>query len=138
MPYGLFEILHGDREFLLSRNLLQLLFHRFQFRRESVGLEFGTRARFVDQIDRFVRKEPVGDVPIRQLHGLNNGVFRDFHSMMLFVSVPKPLDNADRFVEIGRLNVDRLESPFQGTVFFNMLSVLIQGRSPNALDLAAR
>src|SRR5688572_1245335 len=57
---------------------------------------------------------------------------------MLFVTVPKPLDDADGFVEIGRLNVDRLESSFQRTIFFNMLSVLIQRRSPNALDLAAR
>ena len=39
---------------------------------------------------------------------------------------------------IGRLDVDRLESPFQGAVFFNVLSVLIQRRGPDALNLAAR
>src|SRR5262245_27589475 len=57
--------------------------------------------------------------------------------MMLFVAVPQPLNNLSSLFNAERLNINRLETPLQGTVLFYVFSVLVQRRRPDALYLAA-
>ncbi len=93
MTHSFLKILHRDRHFLLSRHFLQLLLHSFQLSWKRIGLQFRTRTGFIDQIDRLIRQETVSDIPVRQLDSFHNGVFRNLHAVMLFITVPQPLDD---------------------------------------------
>ena len=58
--------------------------------------------------------------------------------MVILVLLPEPLQDLDGLVHRGRLDHDRLEAAFQRAVLLDVLPVLVEGRRPHALQLAAR
>ncbi len=46
---------------------------------------------FVDHVDRLVRQAATGDVAVRQLDRLLEGIVGDLHAMMLFVPIAQAL-----------------------------------------------
>jgi hypothetical protein len=56
---------------------------------------------------------------------------------MVFVEGANSGEDLDRVVDARLFHLDRLEAPFQGRVPLDVLAVLIEGRRPNRLQLAA-
>ena len=46
-------------------------------------------------------------------------------------------ENGDRVLDVGFVDDDRLETPFQGGVFFHVFAILVQRRGADAAELAA-
>src|SRR5437773_615262 len=80
----------------------------------------------------------VGDVADRQVGGCPNRVGRDGHLMVLLVALANAQQDLDRLLERWFLDHDRLEAPLEGGVALDVLAVLVEGRGPDALQLAAR
>ena len=92
----------------------------------------------IDQVDGLVGQEAVGDVAVRQ-GGCGDdcrvGNADPVVDLVLFLQAAQDRDGVlDR--RLG--HHDRLETPGQGRVLFNVFSVLIQRRGPDAMQLAAR
>ena len=96
-----------------------------QLRRHRIVLNAELARRLINQVDRLVRQEPIGDIPIGQLDGLHDRILCNLNSMVFFIPVAKPLNNADSFIHVRWLNVNRLKPPLQCPIFFDMLAVLI-------------
>ena len=135
---GFLKVLEGDRQLLLAGDLLEFLFHGAQIAGQGIGLQLGARPRLIDHVDGLVGKEPIRDVPIRELDGLVDGLLRDFNTVVALIPVAQPLDDADGLLHAGLLHINGLEAPFQRPVLFNVLAILIQGGRADALDLAPR
>ena len=56
---------------------------------------------------------------------------------MDFVPFLQATQDGNRILDTWFLDKDRLEPAFQGTVFFNILSILIKGRGPNTAEFTA-
>ena len=106
-----------------------------------VGLHKGThlrdRSSFIQEIDRLIREEAVGNVPICEKRRCGDGVIRVHHPMVLFVTILQPGQDLGALERRRLGNVDRLEAPLERRVLFNVPAVLGDGRRANALELAA-
>jgi hypothetical protein len=58
--------------------------------------------------------------------------------VVLLVQRLDAVQDVDRLVERRLVDVDRLEAALEGRVFLDVLAVFVEGRCPDALDLAAR
>src|SRR5439155_1279390 len=79
-----------------------------------------------------------GDVADRQVGCCPNRVVRDGNLMVLLVALANAQQDLDRLLERWFLDHDRLEAPLEGGVALDVLAVLVEGRGPDALQLAAR
>src|SRR5205085_10069617 len=61
----------------------------------------------------------------------------NLYPVVRLVAVAQALEDFDRVHLAGRIDVDRLESPGQGGVLFDIFAVFIEGRRADALDFAA-
>ena len=84
------------------------------------------RAGLVDEVDRLIRQETVGDVAVGQLDRGRQRLVRVPHLVVGFVAVAQPAQDRDRVVH-GRLgHQDRLEPPGQRRVLLDVLAVLVE------------
>ena len=135
-----------------SRTCVRLLRHRGELDLElahaPVGLVELDRARvdlhpqprrsLVDEVDRLVRQEPVGDVAIRQhRRGDERGV-ADAHAVMRLVALLQPAQDRDRVGDRRLADEDRLEAALERRVLLDVLPVLVERRRADAAQLAAR
>ena len=134
---GLFEILVGDRLFLLLVELLDLLVDVFQVGRAGHRLQVHPGPGLVDHVDGLIGQATAGNVAIRHFHGRLNGVVGDPHVMVLLVAIAEPLEDVDRLVFGGGLDHHHLEAAIERAVFLDVLAILVQGRGADALDFAA-
>ena len=88
------------------------MFKSLEFTGQRVRLQLGPGSRLVDQIDRLIGQEPIGDVTVGELDGFTDRFLGDFHAVMLFISVPQALNDADCFVNARRLYVNGLKAAF--------------------------
>jgi len=96
--------------------------------RQRIQLHAQRRRRFIDQVDRLIGQEAVGDVAVRKRGRRNNcGIF-DANPVMQFVTVFQPAQNCDRVFYRRLRDQHRLESPFQRWILFDVLPVLVDGR----------
>jgi len=54
-----------------------------------------------------------------------------------FVAVAQAFEDLDRIFLAGRIDMDRLEAASEGGVLLDVLAVLVERRSADALNLAA-
>ncbi len=95
-------------------------------------------ADFVDEIDRLVGEESIGDVSVRQHGGRDQRSILDAHAMMHLVTLAKPTQDADRVLD-GRLaDHDGLEPPLERRILLDVLAVLVERRRADGVQLAAR
>ena len=100
--------------------------------------QLGARARLVDQVDRLVGQEPIGDVAARLVDRGFDGFRRVFDVMERLVAVLHAGEHFDRFLLGRRIDLDRLEPALERAVLLDVLAVLGRGRRADAADLAAR
>ena len=108
----------------------------------SSGLEFDLHPlagrRFVDEVDRLVRQEAIGDVAIRQRRCGNDGRIGDADAVMGLVPVLEPAQDRDRVLDRGLRDEHRLEAPRQRRILLDMLAVFVERGRADAMQFAAR
>ena len=103
-----------------------------------VDLDPQPRGRFVDQVDRLVGQEAVGDVAVAEhRRGDERGV-ADADTVVRLVALLQPAQDRDRVGNRRLADVDRREAPLERGVLLDVLAVLVERRRADAAELAAR
>ena len=95
-------------------------------------------AGLVDQVDRLVREEPVGDVAAALVDRRLDGLRRVHHVVERLVAVLDAHQDVDGAGLVGRLHLDGLEPPLERPVLLDVLPVLRGRGRADAADLAPR
>ena len=83
------KILITNSGFLLMSNLSKLVFKSFNFRWRNLASDPGASTRFINDINRFIRKEAIRDVAVRKLSCMLKCIIRNYNTMMVFVVTPE-------------------------------------------------
>ncbi len=112
--------------------------HLVELRRHRVDLHAQLRRRLVDEVDRLVRQEPVGDVAMRQHGRGDERRVLELHAVVDLVALAQAAQDRDRVLD-GRLaDQHRLEAPLERRVLLDVLAVLVERRRADGVQLAAR
>ncbi len=133
---GLLEFLGLDRGFLLAPGGLDLFFEIAVDRWSGHRLDPHPRGGFVNQVDRLVRQETVGDVTVGQLGRGFQGVIGDLDLVVLLVALAQAFEDLHGLFRGRLFDPDLLEAALQGRVAFEVLAVLVEGGRADRLDLA--
>ena len=106
--------------------------------RLGIDLHLEPRRRLVDQIDRLVGQEAVGDVAVRQRRRRDQRAVGDAHAVMRLVLVLEPAQDRDRVLDARLVDIDRLEAARQRGVLLDVLLVFVERGGADAMQLAAR
>ena len=123
---GFFNLVLHDA----AAHIIQFLWHGVHFRANGC-------TGFIDQVDGFIRQETIRNIAIGKGSGGNQGLIRDFNAMEYFVTFLQTTQNGNRIFNRRFRNQNRLETTFQGGIFFNVFAVFIQRRCANAMQFAA-
>ena len=124
--------------FLLVREPVELLFGLLDVGRQTLGIDPQLAGRLVDEVHRLVRQVTVGDIPVAQPGCRLQGGIVDLHLVMGLVTGTEDAQNFDRLLHRRFLQIDRLEAAFQCGVLLDVLPVLAQRSSADALKLTTR
>src|SRR5215213_8672454 len=102
-----------------------------------VDLHAQPRGRLVDEVDRLVGQEAVGDVAVRQRRRRDERRIRHAHAVVLLVLLFQAAQDRDRVLDRGLADEHRLEAPRQRRVLLDVLPVLVERRRADAVQLAA-
>ena len=106
-------------------------------RRDGGLLDRDARGGLVDEVDRLVGQEAVGDVAVRERGGGDQRRVGDRDAVVGLVAALEPAQDRDRGLD-GRLaDVDRLEAPLERRVLLDVLLVLVERRGADGAQLAA-
>ena len=106
--------------------------------RRGVDLHPQPRGRLVHEVDRLVRKEPVGDVPVREHRRGDERRVADLDAVVRLVALLQAAQDGDRVRHRGLADEDRLEAPLERRVLLDVLAVLVERRRADRAQLAAR
>ena len=95
------------------------------------------RGGLVDQVDRLVGQEAVGDVAVGELGGGLERLVGDLHAVVLLVALAQALEDLHGLLGGGLLDLDLLEAALQGGVALEVLAVLVERGRADRLQLAA-
>src|SRR3954447_1031851 len=135
---GLLELLRLDGRFLLAPRLLDVVLELAVDRRGGHRLDPGTRSGLVDQVDRLVRQEAVGDVAVRQLGRRLQRLVGDADAVMLLVTVAQALEDLLGLLDRWLVDADLLEATLQRRVALEVLAVLVERGRADRLQLTTR
>ena len=135
---GLLELLRLDRGLLLAPRRLDLLLELPVHGRGGHRLDAHARGGLVDEVDRLVGQEAVGDVAVRQLGGRLQRLFGDVDLVVRLVAVAQALEDLHGLLHGGLVDRDLLEATLQGRVALEVLAVLVERGRAHGLQLAAR
>ncbi len=133
---GGLEVLAVDRGLLALPDLADLVVVLAQVRRRRHPADPQARAGLVDQVDRLVREEPVGDVAVGQRRRRDQRLVGDGHAVVRLVAVPQALEHLDRVRDRRLGDLDRLEAPLERGVLLEVLAVLVERGRTDGLQLA--
>ncbi len=122
---------------MLDFQLQDLAFQLVDFGRHGVQFHAQARGGFVDQIDRLVRQETVGDVAMGEGGGGDQGGVLDADAVMDLVAFLEAAQDGDGFLDARFVDENGLETAFQGGVFFDVLAVFVQRGGADAAQFAA-
>ncbi len=134
---GFFVALPLDHFYFFLPDLFELFFEFDHMLRHIDRGNVHTGSSFVQCVDGLVRQEAIGYVAICQAYAGINGIRGVEHIVVLLVALLDVVQDLDRFFDRGRLDHHLLEAAFQCAILFYVLSVFVQGRGANALDLSA-
>ena len=148
---GLLQLLLQHLEALLGGRVLLALQGRFldfklhhapagrvQLGRQRVDLRPDHGTGLVHQVDGLVGQKAVRDVAVREDRCRHQRVVADAHAVVDLQLLADAAQDGDRVLHVGLLHGHGLEPPCQGRVLLDVLSVLIDGRRPDAVQLAPR
>ena len=132
----LLELLLGDGGFLVLADLFEAFFQLGDFTRHVDVLDVDAGTGFVQGIDGLVGQVTVAEITVGELHAGLDGLGRVGHQVVVFVAA---FDVVQDFDGLGRrcwLDENLLETALQGSVFLDILAVLVQSGGADALQLA--
>ena len=109
-----------------------------QFLGFGIHLHTQPARRLVDQVDRLVGQEPVGDVAVGKRGSGNQRAVGDAHAVMQLVLLLDAAQDRDGILDRRLAHEHRLEAPRQRRVLLDMLAVFIQRRRTDAVQGATR
>ena len=112
--------------------------HFVEFSGQGVDLGADQGAGLVDEVDRLVGQEPVGDVAVGEGGRGDQGVVLDPHAVVNLEALAQAAQDGHRVLDRRRVDEDRLESPLEGRVLLDVLAVLVQGGRADAMEFAPR
>src|SRR5262245_4470692 len=130
-------ILGGERGLLdlesrqATRQLVELGRHRV-----DLGTDNG--ARLVYEVDRLVRQEPVGDVPVAQCHRGDERAVLDLYAVEHLEPFAQAAKDRYRVLDRRLVHDDRLEPPFQRGVLLDVRAVFVERGRADHVQFAAR
>src|SRR5437762_1940446 len=133
----LFEILLADRALHLLDGDADALVDLAEFLAVAGLAQLGARARLVDEVDRLVGQEAVGDVAVRLVDGRLDRLARVLHVMEALVAILDAEQDGDRLALARGVHLDGLKAPLERAVLLDVLPVLGRRRGADAADLAA-
>src|SRR4051794_6870507 len=134
---GLLEVLRVDRRRLLAPDARHPVVELTQVRRRGHPLDPHPGTGLVDQVDRLVRQEAVGDVPVGQRRRGDQGRVGDADPVVRLVPVAQPLEDLDGVLQRRLTDLDGLEAALESGVLLQVLAVLVQRGGSDGLQLAA-
>ena len=129
--------------FLAQRLALDLELHDaaldlVELRRHRVDLHPQLRRGFVDEVDRLVGQEPIGDVAVRQHRRRDQRRVLELHAVVDLVALAQAAQDADRVFDRRLADHHRLEPALERGVLLDVLPVLVERRRADGVQLAAR
>ena len=116
----------------------ELFLRLAEFLRPRVGVEAGAGGGFVDEVDRLVGQEAVGDVAVGEAHRRLDGVLGDDDVVMRLVFVLDAAQDGDGIVKRGFGDDDGGEAALERGVLFDIFAVLLQCSRTDGLQFPAR
>ena len=110
------------------------LVHRLRL---GVDLHPDPRRGLVDQVDRLVRQEAVGDVAVRQLGRGDDRRVGDLDAVVDLVALLQAAQDRDRGLDRRLVDEHLLEAALERGVLLDVLAVLVERRRADAVQLAA-
>ena len=94
--------------------------------RGGLDLHLQPRGGLVDQVDRLVGEEAVGDVALRERRGGDDRRVGDADAVVDLVALLEPAQDRDRVVDVGLADEHRLEAALERRVLLDVLAVLVE------------
>ena len=113
----------------LPANLIQLCGH-------GIHLRSNHGTSFVHQVDCLIRQEPIRDIPVRQRCCCNQCLILNLYAVEYLVPFFQATQNRNCILYGRLIYHNRLEPTLQGSIFLNILPVLVQCRCTNAMQFA--
>ena len=132
------KVLLSNSVVLLSLQLSNALIHLLELRWSSQATNTQTSAGFINQINRLIWQMTVLNIACRQFRSGLQSLIRNSYTMMILIVLTQSLENFNRIGNTWLINLDRLETSFQSSIFFNVLTIFIRSCSPNGLQLTTR
>src|SRR5882672_2172273 len=139
-----FQPLFGTAVVLLLQRLALdlevrgLALQLIDLRGQGINLNAQGRPRLVNQVNRLIRQEPVGDVAVRQGRRRHNRRVLDAHAMMDFVALLQSAQDRNRVLDVRFANVHNLEPPLERRIFLDVSAILVQRGSADRAQFSAR
>ena len=111
--------------------LIQFLWFRGHFH-----LQFGSG--FIDQINRFIRQKTVRNIASGKGCRRYQGTVGNFDVVVGFVTIFQRPQDRNRVFYTGLIDIDLLETSFQGGILFNVFAIFIQRGGTNTAQFAPR
>jgi len=122
---------------LLDLQLHHLPAHFVHLGGHRVDLHAQPRGRLVDQVDRLVGQEAVGDVAVRERRGRHDGRVLDAHAVVHLVALLQAAQDRDGVLDARLAHHDGSKTPLERGIFFDVLAIFGDGGGADAVQLAA-
>ncbi len=123
---------------VLDLELLGAALEHVELVRHGVDLDAQPAGGLVDEVDRLVGQEAVGDVALGELRGGDQRGVLDAHAVVHLVALAQAAQDRDR-VGHGRLAHEHgREAALERRVLLDVLAVLVERRGADRAQLAAR
>ena len=103
----------------------------------GIDLHPNPGGRLVDEVDRLVRQEAVGNVAMRELRRGDDRRVRDLDAVVELVALLEPAQDGDRRLDRRLVDQHFLETALERGVLLDVLPVLVERRRADAMELAA-
>ena len=133
---GLFEILRLDSSFLFQPNFFYVFLDILYIGGPRHGVDPCTRTGLIHYIDGLVGKKSSCDIPIRKSDGGLERLVGEFCLMVRLVLGSKTFQDLNGFINRGRIDLYRLETPLQRRVFLDILAVFVHRGRADTLQFA--
>ena len=134
---GPLVVLPGDRVLLVLAQGGELLVDRGYLGHIAGAMDALTATRLIDEVDRLVGKEAVGEVAIGQVGRRDDGLVGEAHRVVGLVAVLETHQDLDGLADRRLVDLDRLEPALEGGVLLQVLAVLLEGRGADRLQLTS-
>ena len=105
--------------------------------RFAIQLHFDAAGCFVDQINRFIRQEAVGNITVAQLRCGNDSRVGNIDTVVDFITLLQTAQNSDGVFHAGLADQYFLEAAFECRIFLDVLTIFVQSSRAYAVQFAA-